>query len=67
MSCFFNGLHVEVESQNFLCFIRFLVLGGFNSSCLIHSEKDISTCENFSKRVTDTGFFKRKEAYFAHT
>lgn len=64
---FFCHLHLETEGQNFICFIRFLVvLGGFYSSRLICSE-DISTCQNFSKWVTDTGFFKRKEAYFAQT
>lgn len=48
----FNGLHMEMEGQHFLCSIRFLVLGGFNSSCLTCSEKEISKCRNFSELQT---------------
>lgn len=60
----FNGLHVEMEGQNFFCFIRFLLLGGFSSSCLIHSEENISTCENFSKLSYRHWFLKEERGIF---
>lgn len=56
---------MQMEGQNFAS-SNFLFWGD-SVVCLLCSEKGVNARRNFSKRVTDTGFLKRKEAYFAQT